>query len=58
MLGQLARQVQRLIKVAPNLQNLSPVDDGLGQFALGDLALRHQDHAVHAGLAGVGRRRR
>ena len=57
VLGQFARQVERLVEVAADLQHLRAVDDGLGQFALGDLALGDQDDAVHAGLAGVGRGR-
>src|SRR5665213_163512 len=57
MLGELSREVERLIEVAANLKNLRAVDDRLGQFAERDLALGDEDHALHVGLGRVRGRR-
>jgi hypothetical protein len=47
-----------LIKVAPNLENLGAINNRLGQFAQGNLAFGHEDHAVHVRLGGIRRRGR
>jgi len=38
VLGQLTRQVERLVEVAADLQHPGAVDDGLSELPLGDLS--------------------
>ena len=59
LLAELADDVERLVEVAPHLQDLGPVDEGLGQLAEGDVTLGDEHGAGQpgAGAEGGGRGR-
>ena len=47
--------VQSAVEIAADGQNLSAVNEGLGQFPLGDVTVWNQHEGPHAATTGVGR---
>ena len=55
--GHLAHDRQGPVEVALHGQDFGAVEQGLGQLALGHVAIGNQHKGPHAGPAGIGRRR-